>query len=197
MAQTVSAYFKNTTRMGRQINFFLSADDQKSFDDFLRTFDDTAFLAYYNKSNEPTIIDDTIIHDQLKEGSRVYLVRKQDLKNIKFTFIEKFDYWLIDDSPSPVLHFDRCVSYNNDLRSGRLYFQPKYVVNLQWVEKNIDFIKWSDSIIAKSCRFFKKYKYKYESSSYEYIAYFGLNAMKLIEENKAEIGRTGDRLIMK
>lgn len=183
--------------MGRQINFFLSKNDQKSFDDFLRTFDDICFLAYYNKSNAPTIINDTLIYDQLKEGSRVYLVRKQDIKKIKFTFIEKFNYWLIDDSPSPVLHFDRCVSYNNDLRSGRLYFQPKYVENLQWVEKDIDFIKWSDSIIAKSRRFFKKYKYKYESSSYEYTAYFGQDAMKLIEENKAEMGRTGDRLIIK
>lgn len=183
--------------MGRQINFFLNTDDQKDFDDFLRTFDNVCFLGYFNKSNSPTIIDDTIIRDQLKEGRRVYLVRKQDLKNIKFTFIEKFNYWLIDDSPSPVLHFDRCVSYNNDLRSGRLYFEPKYVQNLQWIEKDVDFIKWSDSIIAKARRYFKKYKYKYESSSYEYTAYFGINAMKLIEEKKAEIVLPGDRLIMK
>src|SRR5687767_4872660 len=148
--------------MGRQINFFLNTDDQKDFDDFLRTFDNMCFLGYFNKSNSPTIIDDTIIRDQLKEGRRVYLVRNQDLKSIKFTFIKKFNYWLIDDSPSPVLHFDRCVSSNNDLGSGRLYFEPKYVENLQWVEKHVDFIKWSDSIIAKARRYFKKYKYKYE-----------------------------------
>ncbi|MDP4208034.1 MAG: hypothetical protein Q8928_04385 [Bacteroidota bacterium] len=183
--------------MGHQINFFLNEDDQKDFDNLLRTFDDICFLSYFNKSNIPTIIDDTIIRDKLKEGSRVYLVRKQDLKNIKFRFIEKFNYWLIDDSPSPVLHFDRCVSYNSDLRSGRLYFEPKYVENLQWIEKSVDFIKWSDSVIAKARRFFKKYKFRYPSSSYGYTAYLGQNAMKLIEENKAEIELTGGRLIIK
>lgn len=182
--------------MGRQINFFLSSDDQKDFDAFLKTFDDICFLGYFNKSNSPTIIDDTIILDQLKDGRRVYIVRKKDLKNIKFSFIEKFNYWLIDDSLSPVLHFDRCISINNDLRSGRLYFEPKYVENLLWDEKDVDFIKWSDGIIAKARRYFKKYKFKYESSSYEYTAYFGTNAMKLIEEGKAEIGLPGDRLIM-
>ncbi|MDP4202817.1 MAG: hypothetical protein Q8861_08990 [Bacteroidota bacterium] len=183
--------------MGRQINFFLNVDDQKDFDDFLRTFDDVCFLSYFNESNTPTIIDDTIIRDQLKEGHRVYLVRKQDLENIKFEFIEKSNCWLIADLPSPVLHFDRCVSHNNELRNGRLYFEPKYVENLQLVEKSVDFIKWSDSIISKARRYFKQYKVKYESSSYEYTAYFGVNALKLIEENKAVIGMTGDRLIMK
>jgi len=183
--------------MGRQINFFLHPDDQKDFDDLLRTFDNICFLSYYNKTNKPTIIADTIIREQIVEGSRVYLARKQDLKNLNFTFIEKFNYWLIDDSSNPLLYFDRCVSNDNYINSGRLYFQPKYVKNLQWVNQSDDFVKWSDKIISNVKKKLKKYKYKYETSSYEYTAYLGNQAMQLLIENKAEISLTGDRLILK
>jgi len=183
--------------MGRQINFFLHPNDQKDFDDFLKSFDDICFLPYYHKSDSISLIDDTIIRDDMKEGRRVCLVRKQDLKNIKFVFIEKFDYWLINDTVSPVLHFDRCVSIDNSLSSGRLYFQPKYVENLMWINQDSDFIIWADKIISAVKRKLKKYRFKYEMSSYEYNAYLSLDAMNLILENKAEISLPGDRLTIK
>lgn len=183
--------------MGRQVVFLLHPTDQKDFSDLLKTFEDICFLSYFNKSNKPTIIDDTVMLDHIKEGSRVHLVRKQDLKNIKFQFIEKFNYWLVDNTRSQVLDFDRCVVYDNELRSGRLYFQPKYVENLQWIEKNADFIKWSDNIITKCKKYFKKYKYKFEESPYEYILYLSPTSMKLIEENKSLLGLGGDRLTIK
>jgi hypothetical protein len=183
--------------MGRQVVFLLHPTDQKNFSDLLKTFEDICFLSYFNKSNKPTLIDDTVMLDHIKEGSRVHLVRKQDLKDIKFKFIEKFNYWLVDNIRSQVLDFDRCVVHDNELRSGRLYFQPKYVENLQWIEKNADFIKWSDNIIAKCKKYFKKYRYKFEESPYEYILYLSPTPMKLIEENKSLLGLGGDRLTIK
>jgi hypothetical protein len=183
--------------MGRQVNFFLHPDDQKDFDDLLKTFDDICFLSYYHKSNNPTVINDTIMLDHIKEGSRVHLVRRQDLELVKLNFVEKFNYRLIDNTASPVLDFDRCVVNENDLRRGRLYFQPKYFENLKWIEKDINFIKWSDNIIAKTKKYFKKFKYKYEQSPYEYIAYLSPNSMRLLLKNNAMIGLTGDRLTIK
>ena len=182
--------------MGRQINFFLCSSDQKDFDEFLKTFDNVYFLAYYNKTDKPTIIEDTIIQNHLKEGSRVYIVRKQDINEIKFMYIEKFNYWLIDDISSPVLHYDLCLTIDNYIHSGRLYFQPKFVENLQWVEKNYDFVKWSDCIISKTRRFLKKYRYKYESTNYEYTVYCGDEALRLLTNNTAKISLPGDRIIM-
>ena len=183
--------------MGRQINFFLHPDDQNDFNDFLNSFDDICFLSYYHKTDNPTIINDTLIRDHIKEGIRVHLIRKRDLNEIRFRFIEKFNYWLIDNNLSPVLDFDRCISLENDLRRGRLYFQPKFVENLVWVEKKTDFVKWSDFIISKTRKYFKKYRYKYENSSYEYNAYLSQKAMSLLTENKAIIGLPGDRLTIK
>jgi hypothetical protein len=183
--------------MGRQINFFLHPDDQNDFNDFLNSFDDICFLSYYHKTGNPTIIDDTLIRDHLKEGSRVHLIRKQDLNEIRFLFIEKFNYWLIDNNASPVLDFDRCITWESDLRSGRLFFQPKFVENMQWIEKKTDFIKWSDFIISKTRKYFKKYRYKYENSSHGYNAYLSPKAMSLLTENKAILGLPGDRLTIK
>lgn len=183
--------------MGKQINFFLHPNDQNDFNDFLNSFDDICFLSYYHKTDYPTIIDDTLIRDHIKEGIKVHLIRKQDLKKIRFQFIEKFNYWLIDDNASPVLDFDRCITWENEIRSGRLYFQPKFIENMQWVEKNSDFIKWSDFIISKTRRYFKKHRYKYENSSCEYNAYLSQKAMSLLTDNKATISLTGDRLLIK
>ncbi|KAF0200975.1 MAG: hypothetical protein FD170_3007 [Bacteroidetes bacterium] len=180
--------------MGRQINFFLHPDDQNDFNSFLKSFDDICFLSYYHKTENPTIIDDTLIRDHIKEGSRVHLIRKQDLKDIRFHFIEKFNCWLIDNNSSPVLDFDRCITWENYLHRGRLYFQPKFVDNLQWIEKNADFVKWSDFIISKTRRYFKKFKYKYEGSSYEYNAYLSEKAMSLLTDKKAALGLNGDSL---
>ncbi len=183
--------------MGRQINFFLHPDDQKDFNDFLKSFDDICFLSYYHKTNNPTIIDDILIRDHVKEGDRVHLIRKQDLKNIRLHYIEKFNYWLINNTSSPVLDFDQCITWENDLRSGRLYFQPRFVENMLWVDKNPDFVKWSDLIISKTRKYFKKYRYKYENSSYEYNAYLSKKAMDMLTDNKATISLPGDLLIMK
>ncbi len=183
--------------MGRQINFFLFQDDQLIFNDLLGTFKDICFLAYYNKTNSPSVIDDTLIRDHLKEGSRVYLARKQDLIHLRFTYIEKFNYWLIDDSHCPVLHYDRCIPIDNYIRSGRLYFLPKYVENLQWKNQNEDFVKWSDDIISLVKKKLHKHKYKYETYSHEYLAYVGTSAMQLLKEKRADITLPGDRMYLK
>jgi hypothetical protein len=95
------------------------------------------------------------------------------------------------------MDFSRCEVYDNELQKGRLYFELKYVENEQWIEKNADFIKWADSIIAKSKKYFIKYKYKFEGSPYEYLLYLSPTSMKLIEENKSVLGKTLDSLRIK
>lgn len=180
--------------MGRQINFFLSSKDEIEFDEFLKKFEDICFLAYYNETNKPTIIENTIIRNSLKNGRRIYVVRKQDIDKVKFEYIENFNYWLIEDHSSPILHYDICLTFDNHIQSGRLYFEPKYVENLNWVEKDFDFVKWSDYIISKTRRFLKKHRYKYENSKYEYMVYCGEDALKLITNENVKI--SGDKIII-
>lgn len=181
--------------MGRQVNFFLSSNDEREFDEFLKRFDDICFLTYYNKTNKPTIVENTIIKNYLKDGSRIYLVRKQDIDKVKFEYIENFNYWLIEDKSSPVLHYDICLTFDNYIERGRFYFETKYVENFNWVEKDYDFVKWSENIISKTRKHLKIHSYKYESSRYEYMIYCGTEVMRLITNNNAKIAFSGDRII--
>ena len=74
--------------MGRQINFFLHQDDQDEFDKLLKSFGEVVLLPYYHFDNKISTVTDTLIRDVRKEGTRVYLVRLQDFKDIKLHRIE-------------------------------------------------------------------------------------------------------------
>jgi hypothetical protein len=180
--------------MGRQINFFLHQDDQAAFDKLLKTFGDIVLVPYYHYDNKVSIVEDTLIRDVIKEGRRVYLIRKDDFKNIPLTHIEKFGYWLVDDRALPVVHFDRSVTKNDKIERGRIYFQPDFVDSkeMRMVKKSEDFIKWADNIIKTVRRKLKKHKYS--MGLYTYTEYFGDNALKWKEFNRAELAAAGAEL---
>lgn len=178
--------------MGRQINFFLHQDDQADFDTLLKSFGEVVLLPYYHYDNKISIVTDTLVRDIKKEGSRIYLVRPQDLPSIKLRHIVKFNYWLVE-SDSPALDFDRSIFTDNTIQRGRLYFQPQFVENMQWVKKSDEFVKWADKIISTVRRKLKKYKH--QMGTYTYIEYLGVQALKWLEENKAEVRDAGQKLI--
>src|SRR5687768_2192534 len=96
--------------MGRQINFYLHPADYKELEDVLKSSDEVVFLPYYHYDNTIRTVEDTVSPDMEKDGTRVYVVRKSDFKNIRLKHIEKFGYWLLDDTPLPVLHMIDAVS---------------------------------------------------------------------------------------
>ena len=179
--------------MGRQVNFFLHPDDQENFDTLLKSFGNVILVSYYHYDNKISTVSDTIIRDLKKEGSRIYLARQVDFKDIKLEYFTNFNCWLVADNQLPVLHFDRSVFKGNKIHSGRLYFQTQFVDNMQWVKKPDDFINWADNIITTVRRKLRKYKYK--MSNYDYTQYLGENALKWLIENGAEIGAAGHELI--
>ena len=179
--------------MGRQINFFLHPDDQDDFDKLLKSFGDVILLPYFHLDNKISTVTDTIVCDITKEGSKIYLVRPEDLKNIKLRHIQEFNYWLVDDNSLPVLHFDRSIFRDNIIYSGRLYFQPKFLEDMEWVKKSDEFINWADQIIKTVRRKLKKHKH--QIGNYNYIEFLGENALDWLEKTKADVGGAGHQLI--
>ncbi len=171
--------------MGRQINFFLHPDDQEDFDRLLKSFGDLVLFRDYNYSDEVTIVKDTLIRDIDKEKYRVYLIRPADFKDFPLKHVEKFNYWYVESSSLPVLHFDRSVYRDNKIQRGRLYFEPKYVDDTGWVNKSDDFINWADKIIKTVRNRLKKYKSQMGSSTY--TEYLGANALKWLHETEAKL----------
>ena len=170
--------------MGRQINFYLHPDDYQEFESLIINSSDTVILPYYHYDNKVRTVENTIPVDIEKEGSRVYLIRKQDLSQIKLWEIEKFGYWLIDDNHLPVLHYDRCNFDSNKIIKGRLYFQPQYVNDVQWANKSEDFVSWADSIIKLARRKLKKYQFDMEGWSFS--EYADKNAIEWLNKTKKE-----------
>ena len=179
--------------MGRQINFYLHPSDYKELEDILKSSDEVAFLPYYHHDNSVRTVEDTISPDIKKDGARVYVVRKAELNSIRLKQIEKFGYWLLDDTPLPVLHYDRCQLEDGKIIRGRLYFQPQYVKDMQWVNKSEEFVSWANSIIGKVRRKFKKYKF--DRGDWGFSEYVGKNTKEWLDKTKLETGKTDADLI--
>jgi hypothetical protein len=77
--------------MGRQINFYLHPNDYQEFENLLKATGDIIFLPYFHYDGKVRTIDTTI--PLILEGERIYLVRRQDLKQIELEHIEKI--WLL------------------------------------------------------------------------------------------------------
>jgi hypothetical protein len=180
--------------MGRQIDFFLHQEDQADFDKLLKGLGDIVLLPYYHHDKKVSIIEDTLIRDLEKEGGRVYLIRREDFKDISLTHIEKFGYWLLDDRTLPIVHFDRSVTKDDKIERGRIYFEADYVDTKQMImiKKPEDFVKWADNIIKTVKRKLKKHKYSL--GPHVYTEYLGDNAVKWKEFNRADIAAAGAEL---
>jgi hypothetical protein len=170
--------------MGRQINFYLHPDDYLEFEDLLKATGDIIFLPHFHYDGKVRTVDTTIPVDLRKEGSRIYLVRQQDLNKIEIHHIEKFGYWLVTDSHLPVLHYSRCGFDNGKIIRGRLYFQPAFVNDMQWVNKPEDFVIWADKVIKTARRKLKKYKF--DMGGWSFSEYVGKHAKEWLDKTKQE-----------
>lgn len=170
--------------MGRQINFYLHPDDYQDFEDLIKKTAEILFLPYYHYNNKISTVVTTIPVDLKKDGFRIYIVRKQDFGQMRLEHIEKFGYWLIADNHLPVLHYDLCRFENGKLMRGRLYFQPSFVRDMQWVNKSEDFVSWADSIIKTARRKLKKYKF--DIGGREFSEYVGKHAAEWLDKIKEE-----------
>jgi hypothetical protein len=83
----------------------------------------------------------------------------------------------------PVLHYDRCAFDVNTIQRGRLYFETRYVHNMDFVQKPEEFIAWADHIIKAVRRRLKRHTHEVEGRAY--IEYVGEHALNWIKENKA------------
>ncbi|MEO5909746.1 MAG: hypothetical protein ABIP95_02605 [Pelobium sp.] len=170
--------------MGRQINFYLHPDDYQEFEDLLKNTGDIIFLPHFHYDGKVRTVDTTIPVDLGKEGSKIYLVRQQDFKQIKLEHFEKFGYWLVADNYLPVLHYNRCGFENDKIIRGRLYFQPSFVKDMQWVNKSEDFVSWSDNVIKTARRKLKKYKF--DMGGWSFSEYVGKHAKEWLDKTKQE-----------
>lgn len=170
--------------MGRQINFYLHPGDYQEFEELLLATGDIIFLPHFHYDGKVRTVDTTIPTDLREEGSKIYLVRRQDFRQMKLHHIEKFGYWLVDNNDLPVLHYDRCDFANGKIIRGRLYFQPSFVKDMKWVNKPEDFVSWSDHVIKTARRKLKKYKF--DMGGWGFSEHVGKHAKDWLDKTKIQ-----------
>jgi hypothetical protein len=106
--------------MGRQINFYLHPDDQHDFDTMLKSRGDIVVVPYHHYSDKVSTVPDTIVKDITKEGSRVYLLRPEDFKELRLKYFEKRNLWFIDELD---LQLRGQRMYLDDIAAQKLIYQ--------------------------------------------------------------------------
>lgn len=131
--------------MGRQIIFFLAEDDEAPFETLLRSLGPLTILSTDPAS--PMQVNSTRIKQMGKEHLTLFLAQTEYDRRLSW----------IDLQQLPVIEFGRCYREPNFIRSGRLYFVPRYYDKDDVaVSKQESFVAWGDALIRKARRWMKR-----------------------------------------
>ena len=108
--------------MGKQISFFMTANDELSFIEFIKKNNDVIVDKSGNKVNE---IGELVSYISGKRLDSTTIGKIFIMKTDSKIFIKKNGF--VDDTLSEVIEFSRCEIVNdNELWNGRIWFQTKY-----------------------------------------------------------------------
>lgn len=137
--------------MGRQVNFFMHPDGIPEFEETVKkTGQEIMFIGDESSTKEPHLLKTlAILPEEMGKVSLIaYITKKDFFQMIKSRFVERQNYWSIDEQESPVIEFIRSYFDGKILRRGRLYFQTGYYdSNDNWVEQPKSFLTWADSVL--------------------------------------------------
>jgi hypothetical protein len=146
----------------------------------IRSAGDVCFLANESPTCEPIELD-TIAPEATTEPPRLrtyYIVQRQDLPAVSTRFIKTQDYWLIEDTESPVIEFSPGLFSGTKLTRGRAYFASD--LRFRPELPSPDFVRWGDRVLAR----IKKKLTRHPELAPTWL-YFGASALQWIQNNGA------------
>jgi hypothetical protein len=142
--------------MGRQINYYMTAEDHRAFEQRLRRAGDFVAIRRKSKKRGPQVVDLSSALDAVY----LCLVRRGDLPAVIAEEIPARGEYFVNELYSPVVQYTRCSQGDRVIRPGRLYTQEGYFDDAgRWVVKDEAFIAWSRRLQATARRFFKGRRY--------------------------------------
>ena len=139
---------------GRQQSFFLAPSEQAAFELKLREAGDMSVLMARSSTPLPITIASTVIAQFGKERLRVLLARTEDVDEVVFVPVAGRREYSCDPTSSPVVEFDRCYAADDFIRSGRLYFIPRYYgPDGNLISKNQNFLDWASAMMRAARRY--------------------------------------------
>ncbi len=163
--------------MGRQLNFYLNADDQAKINKIIfESFPDLIVLKDDMEKQELEFLDTTEFKSYIGEGNRVYLTRINFIENVIIDPPRKMTVYpfrvrnILNQDLSPIIEYWRCVIRTSEsngplIQRGRLYYQAGYYIEnyTKKVLKDPEFIKFAQKLFGL---FKKNLTYRKEVGDY-------------------------------
>ena len=161
--------------MGRQVNFYMTREDEEKFLRHVRSSGDVAVLPYASPTQDFKPLLDLSDSPIQKFSGTYWLFNRSVSNNLVVTFVSAQGYYTVDDDRSSVVQFIRSSLRNGSIHRGRIWAEFKYLDRdkMALLPKEGEFREWYYTI-AKWIR--RNYKLL------ERLTYAGPGALKRIEE---------------
>ena len=140
----------------RQTDFFLTSNDQLSLERALRSTEDFVIVGGFPEGGALQFLKNFALEENNLGSSRAYLVRPQELPEVRLRNIETRSYKAIDVDRSPVIEFDGCRRLGDRITRGRMYVISMYFEGQTLIRKDEGFLRWTEKLMSKARRKLKK-----------------------------------------
>lgn len=134
--------------MGRQVNFYMTAEDEQDFVSFVRSDKNAEFLNYISRSPQMQVLEQLPTSDEIFWAGQFLWNREfSPLPSMKF--IEQQGYYIPDSHESEIIEFSRSHLDEGRLNQGRIWaemngWQRQDPATI--IKKSEPFSKWFDRL---------------------------------------------------
>lgn len=137
--------------MGRQVNFFLSRDDQLHFEESVFAGMGAGMAMSSSRSPVPNLIETSVIKNFGEDELQIVLFRRDDMAGQRILQTENSIYYYFDILKSRCVEFSRSFDGGEYIRSGRLYYCEKFFATDGSVKKkDEEFLIWAREILERA-----------------------------------------------
>lgn len=140
----------------KQLNFYAVPEDLYNFETFFKE-NSAKFIKLPVADSNNLFVDSIISLDDSSEWTKIYLTKDEFKEDIILKFIERQNYFLIDDMRSPVVEFVRPIKQykSNIVERSRFYYKKRYYsLDGSQLQKDLSFTKWADELISNFSKTF-------------------------------------------
>jgi hypothetical protein len=160
--------------MSRQVNFFLSDNDQA---ELMLKFDQLKTVAAAvqpMKTNNVNMVPITSLSRWNPGANPPVLFRPSDCTTLSIRLSGNGLDFLVDIFDSPAIEFLQCIQRDNGIQRGRLYYTPNSIDSNGYVlHKSPEFLTWANKVLILTKKFCIK-----NSDGY----YVGKHALELVAQ---------------
>lgn len=135
--------------MGRQLNFYMTAEDEGAFLEFLRRSGDLAILPHVSPTPEFPSLEVLATPLSAPFWGDLWLCNGRPRARIVARFVPERGYYVVDGLRSELVELSRSYQRDKAIHRGRIWAELAYLdpQGEAWVPKPSWFIRWYESMV--------------------------------------------------